>query len=250
MVGAPASGAVHALMNSIGPTQAAFDGGWPAADVAHLLDGSLYLDRSRGSADEKALAARIDSLLRYSASTGRRGDPVHRFVLRRGRQTARATIAVPVLTSFEVVIDRALDLEQPLHVVATTADSVTLLRAELERGASDRSRSVSVSGQAVAGAMEALTSGDPDRAVVFAQFSMEGVLDRSAAGRGSARHRPGPRKRGAVATVAREGWYATAVVIQTERHRLEKGKGCDGEASAGVPRRGVRVVRDGMAWRF
>ena len=96
---------------------------------------------------------------------------------------ARATIAVPVLTSFEGVIDRALDLEQPLHVVATTADSVTLLRAELERGASDRSRSVSVSGQAVAGAMEALTSGDPDRAVVFAQFSMEGVLDRSAAGR-------------------------------------------------------------------
>ena len=111
----------------------------------------------------------------------------------------RATIAVPVLTSFEGVIDRTLDLEQPLHVVATTADSVTLLRAELERGASDRSRSVSVSGQAVAGAMEALTSGDPDRydqlvldavaaadldrAVVFAQFSMEGVLDRSAAGR-------------------------------------------------------------------
>ena len=61
------------------------------------------------------------------------------------------------------------------------------------------SRSVSVSGQAVAGAMEALTSGDPDRydqlvldavaaadpdrAVVLAQFSMEGVLDRSAAGR-------------------------------------------------------------------
>ena len=110
---------------------------------------------------------------------------------------ARATIAVPVLTSFEGVIDRALGLEQPLHVVATTADSVTLLRAELEGGASDRSRSVS--GQAVAGAMEALTSGDPDRygqlvldavaaadpdrAVVFAQFSMEGVLDRSAAGR-------------------------------------------------------------------
>ena len=192
-------GAVHALMNSIGPTQAAFDGGWPAADVAHLLDGSLYLDRSRGSADEKALAARIDSLLRYSASTGAEGILFTGSFFGEAVKRARATIAVPVLTSFEGVIDRALDLEQPLHVVATTADSVTLLRAELERGASDRSRSVSVSGQAVAGAMEALTSGDPDRydqlvldavaaadpdrAVVFAQFSMEGVLDRSAAGR-------------------------------------------------------------------
>ena len=159
----------------------------------------MYLDRSRGSADEKALAARIDSLLRYSASTGAEGILFTGSFFGEAVKRARATIAVPVLTSFEGVIDRALDLEQPLHVVATTADSVTLLRAELERGASDRSQSVSVSGQAVAGAMEALTSGDPDRydqlvldavaaadpyrAVVFAQFSMEGVLDRSAAGR-------------------------------------------------------------------
>ena len=192
-------GAVHALMNSIGPTQAAFDVGWPAADVAHLLDGSLYLDRSRGTADETALAARIDSLLRYSASTGAEGILFTGSFFGEAVKRVRATIAVPVLTSFEGVIDRALDLDQPLHVVATAADSVTLLRAELERGGSDRSRSVSVSGQAVAGAMEALTSGDPDRhdqlvldavaaadpdrAVVFAQFSMEGVLDRSAAGR-------------------------------------------------------------------
>jgi hypothetical protein len=52
-------GAVHALLGSIDPTQAAFQRGWPEADVAHLLDGSLYLDRSRGTADADEIARRI-----------------------------------------------------------------------------------------------------------------------------------------------------------------------------------------------
>lgn len=32
-------GAIHAIRNAIPPTRVAFDRGWPAADVAHLLDG-------------------------------------------------------------------------------------------------------------------------------------------------------------------------------------------------------------------
>ena len=63
-------GAVHALLGSIGPTQAALDRVWPECDVAHLLDGSLYLDRSAGTADEAEIARRIDALIRHSADTG------------------------------------------------------------------------------------------------------------------------------------------------------------------------------------
>ena len=66
-------GAVHALLNAIPTTQAAFDRGWPEADVAHLLDGSLYLDRSEGNVDDTELGSRIDRLIRYSESTGTEG---------------------------------------------------------------------------------------------------------------------------------------------------------------------------------
>ena len=55
-------GAIHALANAIPTTQAAFDRVWPEADVAHLLDGSLYLDRDLGTADEEELTARIENL--------------------------------------------------------------------------------------------------------------------------------------------------------------------------------------------
>jgi hypothetical protein len=110
---------------------------------------------------------------------------------------ARTNVDIPVATSFDGIIERALDLDQPLHVLATAPDSATFLSAELEQEAQLRSQEVSVSSGAIAGAMEALISGDPEQhdrfvleavgavapetAILFAQFSMERILPGSAA---------------------------------------------------------------------
>ena len=203
-------GAVHALTNSIHPTQVAFDARWPDTDVAHLLDGSLYLDRSRGTADEAELASRIDRLITYSAATGAEGIIFTGSFFGDAVKKARAGVTIPVATSFDGIIERAINLDRPLHVLATAAASVTLLTAELEREAARRSRRLSLSGHAVAGAMEALIDGDADRhdrlvleavqatdaapAILFAQFSMERILDRAAV----ERHAPviGPAREG------------------------------------------------------
>jgi len=190
-------GAVHALMNSIEVTQEAFEQRWPESEVAHLLDGSLYLDRSRGTADEAEISSRIDRLIQYSAATGAEailftgsffGDAVRR---------ARVHVGVPVLTSFDGLVERALDLGRPLRVLATAADSAPLLVAELEQEAARRSCDVSATGHVIPDAMDALLQGDPERhdrliidavretdpaaAVLFAQFSMERVLEQCAA---------------------------------------------------------------------
>lgn len=190
-------GAVHALMNAIPTTQAAFDRGWSAAEVAHLLDGSLYLDRSQGTADEPELASRIDRLIRYSASTGAEGIIVTGSFFGAFVKRAREGMTIPVETSFDGIIERALILDRPLHVLATAPDSATLLSAELEREAAERSRRVTLSRGAVAGAMDALVGGDVERhdrlvlkavravqpgtPILFAQFSMERILPESAA---------------------------------------------------------------------
>ena len=68
----PRVGALHALANAIPATDDAFARVWPEAEVAHLLDGSLYLDRNAGTIDGAETGARIDRLMRYSASTGAR----------------------------------------------------------------------------------------------------------------------------------------------------------------------------------
>ncbi len=188
-------------MNSIEPTQAAFDRYWPVADVAHLLDGSLYLDRSRGTADAAALADRIDRLIRYSVATGAEAVLFTGSFFGAAVRQAQGHVDVPVLTSFDGLVERALSLDRPLWVMSTAAESVRLLVAELEHEAARRSRHVSLSSQVVTGAMDALVQGDAERhdrlvieaieaieanrgteaVTVFAQFSMERVLDRCAA---------------------------------------------------------------------
>ena len=156
-------GAVHALMNSIEPTQAAFDRHWPVADVAHLLDGSLYLDRNRGTADAAVLAARIDRLIRYSVATGAEAVLFTGSFFGAAVRQAQGHVGVPVLTSFDGLVERALSLDRPLCVISTAAESVRLLVAELEHEAARRSRHVSLSSQVVTGAMDALVQGDAER---------------------------------------------------------------------------------------
>ena len=189
-------GAIHALMNAIPTTQLAFDRGWPGADVAHLLDGSLYLDRSLGTVDDVELASRIDHLVKYSAETGAEGIIVTESFFGEAAKQAREGLDIPVSTSFDGIIERALGLGQPLHVVATAPDSATFLAAELEREGKQRSIELSVTNGAVAGAMDGLISGDgelhdrlvleavgavdSETAILFAQFSMERILPASA----------------------------------------------------------------------
>jgi len=190
-------GAVHALLNAIPTTQAAFDRGWPEADVAHLLDGSLYLDRSEGNVDDDELASRIDRLIRYSESTGTEGIIVTGSFFGEFAKQARANVDIPVATSFDGIIERALELGQPLHVLATAPDSATFLSAELRREAERRGQDITLTSGPIAGAMDSLISGDPEQhdrfvldavravaeetVILFAQFSMERILPGSAA---------------------------------------------------------------------
>lgn len=190
-------GAIHALMNAIPTTQTAFDRNWSAADVAHLLDGSLYLDRSRGTADDAELGARVDRLVKYSASTGAEAIIVTGSFFGDMTKRAREGMDIPVMTSFDGIVERAFALDRPLHVMSTAPDSSTLLTAEIEAEASRRSHPLSITRSAVDGALDALVGGDPERhdelvleavqaiddetAILFAQFSMERILPGSAA---------------------------------------------------------------------
>jgi hypothetical protein len=191
-------GALHALANAIPTTQDAFDRVWPEADVAHLLDGSLYLDRNAGTADDDELAARIDRLIQYSATTGTEALIVTGSFFGEAAIAARNSVTIPVATSFDGVIERALELGrgQPLHVLSTTPDSAVLLSEAINAEASQRGASIDLSNHPVTGALDALTGGDPARhdalvleaigeidantAIVFAQFSMERILPASA----------------------------------------------------------------------
>ena len=186
-------GCVHALHASIDPTQAAFDRAWPEADVAHLMDGSLYLDRSRGTAGPEEIARRIEALIRHSADTGAEGILFTGSFFADAVRKARPSVQVPVLTSFDGVITSALASGNDLLVMSTAPDSTTLLVEELRAAIDGAGRSTTVSGHVVDGAMDALVAGEldrhddlvreairgsaNDRTLVIAQLSMERIID-------------------------------------------------------------------------
>jgi len=185
-------GAVHALKQSIQPTTAAFESEWSTVEVSHLLDGSLYLDRSQGTADASELARRIQALLAYSCSTDSDGIIFTGSFFGDAVAQARSAIGIPVLRSFDGVLDEALREDRPLYVLSTAVDSVVLLQEEFRQEVQRRALSTTISGHVVEGALTAVVSGeaarhdelvlnavesvDPEATIVFAQFSMERVL--------------------------------------------------------------------------
>ena len=188
----PRVGAVHALAFSLPPTEAAFRTLWPEAEVAHLTDGSLYLDRSKGTADEVEIAQRIGRLLNHSAACGADVIIFTGSFFGPAVRKERTGVGVPVLTSFEGIVTSALDLNQPLCVMSTAADSTVYLTDEIRAEAAIRGQDTDIESMVVKGAMEALGAGDEQahnrrileavadiddgRAVVMAQFTMERVL--------------------------------------------------------------------------
>jgi len=185
-------GAVHALKQSIQPTTAAFESEWPTVEVSHLLDGSLYLGRSQGTADASELARRIQALLADGCSTDSDGIIFTGSFFGDAVAQARSAIGIPVLRSFDGVLDEALREDRPLYVLSTAVDSVVLLQEEFRQEVQRRALSTTVSGNVVEGALTAVVSGeaarhdelvlnavesvDPEATIVFAQFSMERVL--------------------------------------------------------------------------
>ena len=197
----PRIGALHALANAIPTTDDAFARVWPEAEVAHLLDGSLYLDRNAGTIDDAETGARIDRLIRYAASTGAQAIIVTGSFFGEFARASRSSVDIPVATSFDGIIERALGLavDHPLHILSTAPASAPFLAEALRAEAENQSVAVDMTTAHVPGAMDGLLGGNPEQhddllleavratpagaVVLFAQFSMERTLPAADAAR-------------------------------------------------------------------
>lgn len=181
-------GLVHALRDSMPPVDAAFAAHWPQALVTHLFDGSLYLDRSRGTAGPSEIDRRIAELLRYSASTGAEAILFTGSFFGAAVEKGRQGLGVPALTSYEALVEAAFSMGRRFALLSTARDSAPLLHADLERYARANGLTFTATEHVVEGALDALLDDDAARhdeliasaaaevpqcdAVLLAQFSM------------------------------------------------------------------------------
>jgi Asp/Glu/hydantoin racemase len=192
MSGGPRIGLVHALHASMAPIDAAFKEFWPEAETIHLFDQSLYVDYNKIRELTPEIYRRIETLLRYSADTGAKAILFTGSLFGAPVETARVKLQVPVLAAYEAMIEAAFAAGPKLGLLTTVADTLTMMRADIERYAREKGLHYHLDARHVAGSMDALQAGDREthdrliadaalalddcHALMLGQFSMAPVL--------------------------------------------------------------------------
>ncbi len=156
----PRVGLVHALHASMAPVEAAFKRDWPEAETLNLFDESLYVEYDRVRTVTPEIERRLGMLLEYSASCGVDAILFTGSLFGAPVESIRSRLSIPVLTAYEAMIEEAFACGQRFGLLATVADTVTMIRADMERYARAHDRRYELEARQVPGALEALLAGD------------------------------------------------------------------------------------------
>ena len=135
MIG-PRIALIHALEESVLPIRAAFEGHWPEAIRADLLDTSLSADLAAAGRLTDAMTKRFIALGRYCA----RGTGAHdtRAVLFTcsafgpAIEAVKRDLSIPVMRPNEAAFAEALEIGSRIALVVTFRPSLAALTAEME----------------------------------------------------------------------------------------------------------------------
>jgi Asp/Glu/hydantoin racemase len=181
-------GLIHSVIPAIAAVEAALREHWPDAQAVSLYDESLYIDLAADRSLTPAHFDRIPRLLRYSADCGADAILVTGSLFGPAVVAARDEVDIPVLTSFDGLIDRAFELGGNFTLLATDPGTNRMLGDELTLRAEIGGRTLSLDAHHIPGATERLNQGDqaghdrlvveraeataPGDAILLGQFSM------------------------------------------------------------------------------
>ncbi len=168
-------GLVHALEASIAPIETAFSRFWPEAEPVHLLDGSLYLDYDAAGEVTPAITRRIQALIHHAIGFGARGLLLSGSLFSQPVQDARKDLPVPALAAYEAMIEEAFACGSRFGLIATYADTITMMEADIERYARQKETGYRLESKMVEGALDAVQSGDRERHDSLVAAAAEGL---------------------------------------------------------------------------
>ncbi|HET9902616.1 MAG TPA: aspartate/glutamate racemase family protein [Xanthobacteraceae bacterium] len=118
---------------SAGPVPAVFQELWPEADPINIIDESLYADYAKTRVIDAALVRRLDSLLRHSELSGARIAVFTGSVFGAIVEATRRTMRIPVLASYEAMIEAAFASGSRLCVLTTSPYSMANITEDIAR---------------------------------------------------------------------------------------------------------------------
>lgn len=166
--GAPRIALIHALAESMQPAHAAFERQWPEAVLFDLLDTSLARDLALAGRIEPRMIERFLALGRYAAGAAGEGGRTAAILFtcsafQPAIDAVKQALDMPVLRPNEAAFDQALMLGGRVGLLVTFPPSLPALETELRQMARERGVEISITGQVVEGALDALRTGDARR---------------------------------------------------------------------------------------
>jgi Asp/Glu/hydantoin racemase len=170
-------GVVAPMLLTIDPMATAFDEIWPEAQHLAIADETLYADFAGGKPITEETYKRVSDLLHYAATTRCDGLVFTGSVFGDPVDKARGDIAIPVLASYEAMIEEAFAAGTRFGILSTAPGSMKNLTADLEAEAKKRGVAITIDGHVAAEARPPILAGDVathDRIVVEAAAKMTG----------------------------------------------------------------------------
>ena len=155
---------LHALEESVGPTQEAFARFWPEAIVDHVADYALSADAASGALSSDEAAERILAMAREA--TGRAAgarcllytcSAFHDAIARCRAALREEAPTLPILEPNEIAFREAASMGVPVHILVPFPPSLSSLLASFRRSHPDSAREAR--SHLAAGALEDLRAG-------------------------------------------------------------------------------------------
>lgn len=161
---APRIALIHALEESVLPIRAAFEGHWPEAIRADLLDASLSADLAAAGRLTDAMTDRFIALGRYCArGTGAHDTRAVIFTCSAfgpAIEAVKRDLSIPVMRPNEAAFAEALEIGSRIALVVTFRPSLAALTAEMEEMATALGKPVKITPVLAESALPALKAGD------------------------------------------------------------------------------------------
>ncbi|MBO6782937.1 MAG: hypothetical protein JJ899_06655 [Alphaproteobacteria bacterium] len=163
----PRIGVVSPTEVAFPTVRAAFEELWPDAQPVCVLDQSLYADFINADMTVPEVMPdeayeRIARLLRYAEESGADAIIFCGSVFGRLVEAGREGMGVPVLTSYEGMIEAAFAEGNRLGILATTPGTIKCLSDDIERYAAAHGLDYTIASGVAEGAFETLLDGDRD----------------------------------------------------------------------------------------
>ena len=181
-------GLIHSVLPAIGAVEAMFEKHWPEAERASLYDQSLYLDLNPDRSMPPIVVERVGDLVRHAHKAGADAILCTGSLFGPAIEAARADMDIPVLTSFEALIETAFKQGNRFALIATDPGTNRMLGQDLERYATETWKPIETEVIYVENATALLSKGDqaghdalvvnaaakagPCDAMLLGQFSM------------------------------------------------------------------------------